>query len=533
MGNLSSLATKPAAKTVSEPSTVGTPATPSRGGPKGARRRLSLMQKLLVLPALALVAMAALQGLNLAFQRGTAKSLSETISEQMLAGHRNSLKVAVEVEAARLSLLLQAVPTREEQIAVMIRETDPIRFFPDKTGYYFTYDSTGVRVNVPINKTGNGKNFMDAADANGVRFVAELVKAGNSGGGFVTYHFEKEGQGVQPKLSYIEPIAGTDFLIGTGIYIDDVAAEQGRVAAAVEAREAGMMRRLAVVFLAVTALVVAVSAGIARSISRSIRQVIAEIRASSSELTSASAQVSSSSHSLAEGSAEQAASLEETSASLEEMSSMTKTSLERVQRVKELGGQARASAEHGEKNMTELSEAIDAIKRSSDDISKITHTIDEIAFQTNLLALNAAIEAARAGEAGAGFGVVAEEVRSLAQRSAQAAKDTAGKIQGALATTTRGVEISARVATELSQIADRTRGVDELAADVAQAADEQSKAIGQVSTAVVQMNQVTQSTAAIAEEGAAAAHEVSSQAAALEGTLQELVSLVEGGRVAR
>ena len=173
------------------------------------------------------------------------------------------------------------------------------------------------------------------------------------------------------------------------------------------------------------------------------------------------------------------------------------------------------------------------IKTSGDDIAKIIKTIDEIAFQTNILALNAAVEAARAGEAGLGFAVVADEVRSLAQRSAHAARDTSAKIAGAIASTSQGVEISAKVAQTLSDILTRARQVDELAAEVAGASHEQSQGIDQVTQAVGQMDQVTQTNAANAEESAAAVEELNAQAAALKHSVTELLALVDGARVSK
>jgi methyl-accepting chemotaxis protein len=244
----------------------------------------------------------------------------------------------------------------------------------------------------------------------------------------------------------------------------------------------------------------------------------------------AAGQVSSSSQSLAEGASEQAASLEETSASLEEMSSMTKRNAENAQKANDLAKQARSAADKGVGDMQTMSAAMNAIKISSNDIAKIIKTIDEIAFQTNILALNAAVEAARAGEAGMGFAVVADEVRNLAQRSAQAAKETAAKIEGAIGKSAQGVEISNKVAQRLNEIVTKIRQVDELVAEVAGASREQTQGITQINTAVGQMDQVTQSNAASAEESAAAAEELNAQAAAMKESVAELLRLVEGDR---
>jgi methyl-accepting chemotaxis protein len=167
---------------------------------------------------------------------------------------------------------------------------------------------------------------------------------------------------------------------------------------------------------------------------------------------------------------------------------------------------------------------------SSDETAKIIKTIDEIAFQTNILALNAAVEAARAGEAGMGFAVVADEVRNLAQRSAQAAKETATKIEGSLTRTTQGVEISAKVAASLDEITAKVRQVDELVAEVAGASREQTEGITQINIAVGQMDKVTQSNAANAEESAAAAEELNAQAETMKQSVGELQQLVDGHR---
>jgi methyl-accepting chemotaxis protein len=256
--------------------------------------------------------------------------------------------------------------------------------------------------------------------------------------------------------------------------------------------------------------------------------IASELSKVSETSVNASAQVSAASQTLAEGASEQAASLEETSASLEEISSMSKRNAENLQKANALARQAREAADKGTADMHTMSAAMDAIKVSSDDISKIIKTIDEIAFQTNILALNAAVEAARAGEAGMGFAVVADEVRNLAQRSAQAAKETAAKIQGAISKTGQGVEISGKVAQTLNDIVAKVRQVDELAAEVANASHEQTQGIAQINTAVSQMDKVTQSNAASAEESAAAAQELNAQAAIMKQSVAELLTLVNG-----
>ncbi len=264
------------------------------------------------------------------------------------------------------------------------------------------------------------------------------------------------------------------------------------------------------------------------ALNRGIRRATDQIDSGSSEILSAAGQLTKSSQSLAGGSCEQAASLEETSASLEEMSSMTKRNADSATNAKALAAQTRAAADAGAGEVEQMKRAMDDIKASSDDISKIIKTIDEIAFQTNILALNAAVEAARAGEAGMGFAVVADEVRNLAQRAAQSARETAEKIEGSVQKSAHGVAISQKVASSLSEIAGKAREVDVIVAEIAHACREQSQGIGQVNTAVAQMDKVTQVNAASAEESASAAEELNAQASVLKGAIGDLLRLVGG-----
>ena len=280
------------------------------------------------------------------------------------------------------------------------------------------------------------------------------------------------------------------------------------------------------------ALSLTVAFWIITSSTRVLTQVASALNDGSNQVVSAAGQVATASQTLAEGASEQASSLEETGSSLEEMAAMIKRNSENARQANDLGKEAREAADKGVGDMQTMAAAMAAIQGSSDDIAKIIKTIDEIAFQTNILALNAAVEAARAGEAGMGFAVVADEVRNLAQRCAQAAKETAGKIDGAIAKTGQGVDISNKVAAALNEIATKVRRVDELVTEVASASREQTQGISQINSAMGQMDKVTQGNAANAEESAAAAEELNAQAETMKQSVAELLQLVRGNHQA-
>ena len=282
------------------------------------------------------------------------------------------------------------------------------------------------------------------------------------------------------------------------------------------------------VILGAAALMLFLGLMISGMITKPIAKAVQNLEESAGQVASASEQLSSSSQQLAEGGAEQAASIEETSSTLEESASMIRQNSENTRQAALLAKKTKESADKGNKEMKDMMTSMGELKKSSDEIAKIIKVIDDIAFQTNILALNAAVEAARAGEAGMGFAVVAEEVRNLAQRSAQAAKDTASIIESNIELSEKGVDVSGKVNESLVDIFNESQKVNELIDEIAAASQEQAQGIAQINKAISQMEQVVQGNAATAEESAASSEELTSQAVNMQDIVNSLVQLVNG-----
>jgi methyl-accepting chemotaxis protein len=285
-------------------------------------------------------------------------------------------------------------------------------------------------------------------------------------------------------------------------------------------------RWMAFVLIGLSLIVSVVLPLVVYGISRLLREVSVDLTASAEQVSSAASQVSSSAQSLAQGTSEQAASLEETSASAADITSMTHKNAESSRSAADLTTQATGLVTAANGHLAQMIGSMQEINASSDKIAKIIKVIDEIAFQTNILALNAAVEAARAGEAGMGFAVVAEEVRNLAQRSAQAAKDTASLIEESIAKTHDGKAKLDLVAQGIHDITAKVGEIKTLVDAVKTGSTEQARGIEQIAKAIGQMETVTQSAAAHAEQSASAGEQLSAQAIATNEIAQKLTTLV-------
>lgn len=236
------------------------------------------------------------------------------------------------------------------------------------------------------------------------------------------------------------------------------------------------------------------------------------IKIASEQVNRGAEQVAAASQDLSQGATEQASTVEELSASMDEISNETKRTAEKAGKANDIANVMGNEVVKSNDKMREMSSAMQDITEKSSEIEKIIKTIDDIAFQTNILALNAAVEAARAGAAGKGFAVVADEVRNLAQKSAEAAKNTTQLIEGTIQSVANGGKITGETATALQIVADNVSQVEQLVQEIAIASNEQADSIAQVTTGIEQISAVVQTNSATAEESAATSEELSSQA---------------------
>jgi methyl-accepting chemotaxis protein len=400
--------------------------------------------------------------------------------------------------------------------------------------YFFITDYQAVALMHPIKPEFEGRDMSDLKDPDGVAIFAEMAKVGREQGqGFVAYRWPKPGRS-EPvgKISYVKAFPEWQWVLGSGIYVDDVddvfwqgATRQALVAGTGLAllilfafylshqivgpvqRVQRVMESLAEGDLTVRAETDArdeiglMLQAAGRMVER-LRTIIGEVRGSAEALVHASNEVSATSSTLSQAASEQAASIEETSASIEEMSSSIDHNKDNAQLTEKISTQATADARIGGETVTAT---VGAMKQIANKIG----IVDEIAYQTNLLALNAAIEAARAGDHGKGFAVVASEVRKLAERSQNAAQEIGELAERSVAQ----AESAGKLFAEMLPSIEKTAS---LVKEIAAASEEQTIGSAQINQAIAQVNQTTQHNASASEELAATAEELHSQAESLK-----------------
>ncbi len=430
-----------------------------------------------------------------------------------------------------------------------------------ETGYIFILNTQGEdagRYVLSANRERDQEIILSSQDAEGGYFIQEMVAQSQQLGlgetALMQYEWQNPGETApRTKLAIYTYFPDWDWLIAASAYDSEFYAAAHEV-------ERSITSVTNWVFL-LTAMMAIVSAVVffllTRSLAGPLSRISQDLQAGSLETEKASEQVSASSQSLAQGANEQAASLEQSTASMQSMSDLLTQNAELSRQASEYSHEAEGAAKNGVSSMshlsgvvhqisdsiTELNDAIADIQSSTASISQVIEKIDNIAFQTNILALNASVEAARAGEAGSGFAVVAQEVRNLAVRATEAAKETAMLIERSVAASEKGVAMNATVVSLLNDVKSKAESVDSALSDIDTSvvrvhgamsemdagAKQQKEGIEQVTIALKQVNEVTQQTAVNAEQAAGASEELSDQANRLRQVVERLNGIIQGG----
>ena len=515
----------------------------SASPPQRRRKPLALRHKLGLILLLMWVGMIASVLVISLFER-SAMLQERRMGVQQIVAYATSLLADYEQRVERGEM----APAQAREMAYAQLRT--LRF--DDTNYVFAVNPDGFLASHPT--IPSNKSMLDFQDPSGKYLFRELIELGLNGGGFVNYQWERnKGEAPSAKVSYVQLFKPWNVIVGSGVYIEDVNA----------AIRHSLLINLALLG-AIGALVTLVFWRVGRGIYRDIggepdaarrqvqamaagdfssrentrdapegsllqaiehmradmAEVVAMIRDTAASVDSGAREIAAGNTQLSARTEQQAASLQQTAASMEQLSATVRQNADNAREVKSLSERTDESLKQGRGVMSEVVDAMHAVRDSSQQMAKIIEMIDGIAFQTNLLALNAAVEAARAGEHGRGFAVVASEVRQLAKRSADAAHDISQLVDGSASQVGRSTELVDKANETMRSIEADAHRVSALISEISAASQEQSSGIGQISEAVSQIDQVTQQNAALVEEAAASSSVLESNA----GRMQQAVS---------
>ncbi len=440
----------------------------------------------------------------------------------------------------------------EEQLKADAAEMiGSLRYGPENKDYFWINDMHPRMVMHPYQSELKGMDVSQFKDSNGKRLFMEFIEAvQGKEEGFVEYYWPRyEGDDPQPKLSFVKRFAPWDWVIGTGVYIDDIEAVlkqreaqiEAQIAASIQAVDARidsikeriqdriydvLVRIIGITLLVLLVMIIIAYLTTRSTIIKPITKVIKGLTEISQQIAVASMQISNGSQSMADSASRQAAAVEESSASLEEMAAMSQETSAMTRGAETLMVENIEKSGRSLKSLMELTQNMSRIEAESDQIGGIIETIESIAFQTHLLALNAAIEAARAGNAGAGFSVVAEEVKKLAQETTEAASNTQELLESTLDRVSLAAASIKEVSRDFTDIIESATVMGEKTTAITEASKEQAKGIEQITQAAFEIDKSTQQVAANAQESAAAAAEMSDQARRMEHFVLDLSAMI-------
>jgi methyl-accepting chemotaxis protein len=465
-----------------------------------------------------------------------------TLMDEKLRLTRNVVEQSIKIaEGYHQQEKAGTLPTAEAQAKAGV-EIKALRY--DGKEYVWVNDMVPKVVLHPIRPELEGKDVSDYKDPNGLRlFVAFVDMVKKDGAGYVDYLWPKPGSTEpEPKRSYVKAFAPWGWVMGSGVYVDEVQAVARKEAVIALSSVAllallcmvgieMLVRRLQARLNQAAEVMEAVAGGdlshkvdagaqdeVGRLLSQvsgmqsRLSQMVREIRTSTDSISTASTEIATGNQDLSARTEQTAANLQQAASSMEQLTGTVKQSADSARQANQLASSAAEVAARGGAVVSQVVSTMDDINTSSKKIADIIGVIDGIAFQTNILALNAAVEAARAGEQGRGFAVVAGEVRNLAQRSAQAAREIKGLIGASVEKVESGSKLVADAGKTMKEIVGSVQRVTDIIGEISAAASEQSDGIGQVSASVVQLDKMTQQNAALVEESAAAAASLKDQA---------------------
>ncbi|MBP7737804.1 MAG: cache domain-containing protein [Spirochaetes bacterium] len=482
-----------------------------------------------------------------------------TLEDKIVSERKESLKNMVAIAIGYCNSINaeyeQGTVTKEEMERRITSRLRSMKYGPENKDYLFISDLSPMMIMHPFNAGLEGKDLGDYKDPTGKKLFVEMATVcKEKGAGFVEYRwqYKDDKNRIVPKITYVQLFKPLGYVIGTGLYIEDVRES-------IRSLTIGIIVIMLVITAVIGGIIILLTRSIVKPVQRIIRyagsladgdftwrledddrkdemgkiaaalntaadgleELITGVVESSENLVQAVGQISSGNQNLSQRTSEQASSIEEIASTIEETAATINQNAENAVRASSLTDQGVSKSMEGNRIAIEAVASITEMNESSKKVADIIAVINEIAFQTNLLALNAAVEAARAGEQGRGFAVVAGEVRNLAQRSGNAAKEIESLIRDTVAKVESSTELVNRTGNSLTEIAEAAKVSARIIGEITAASQEQKQGINQINTAISEMDTMTQQNASLVEETASASEEMSNQAQELLGMVQK------------